>query len=299
MTGDPMIIKTKLYMDTVVQISVNSGKPSLYIEQKINRAFDAFRQVEDACSRFSPDSELMLACKQICLPITASPFLFEPLRFALEIAEWTDGIFDPTVGSWMENQGFNRHYLTGQLMNSESDDLATYHDIILNEHDRTLLLKKPLVIDLGAVAKGFAIDLAANELKEFEGFLINAGGDLFAGGVDPNRKPWRIGIQHPLQKDQIIHTVEISNEAICTSGSYERKSPKTEDLHHLINAKTKQSLNDWISCSVVAPFAMMADAFSTVSFLIGLDQGKKLIQQEELKAILITSELQIEKVGGL
>ncbi|MDB5055472.1 MAG: thiamine biosynthesis protein ApbE [Bacilli bacterium] len=70
-----------------------------------------------------------------------------------------------------------------------------------------LVLLKPLVIDLGAVAKGFAIDLAAHELKEFDGFLVNVGGDLYAGGTDESGKPWRIGIQHPEQKEQIIETI--------------------------------------------------------------------------------------------
>jgi thiamine biosynthesis lipoprotein len=292
-----MIKKTKLYMDTVVEIKVVCANLSKNAEQKIDRAFDAFRRVEDACSRFSPDSELMQACMQVHKPVAVSPFLFEPLKFALEIAKLTDGIFDPTVGRLMEEHGFNRHYLTGQTTNSAFGDMATYRDITLNEQDRTLLLQKPLVIDLGAVAKGFAIDLAANELKEFDGFVVNAGGDLFAGGVDQSGNPWKIGIQHPVQKDQIIQTIEISNEAICTSGSYERKSEKITDIHHLINPKTKKSPNDWISCSVIAPFAMMADAFSTVSFLLGIEKGKALIQHEQMKAILITSLLEIEKVG--
>lgn len=279
-------------MDTVVEISVIAAKPSKYIEQRIDHAFDAFRRVEDACSRFSPDSELMQACQQINKPVAVSPFLFEPLKFALEMAKWTDGIFDPAVGRLMEEHGFNHHYLTGHQTESVSDGLATYRDIILNEQDRTLLLLKPLVIDVGAVAKGFAIDLAANELKEFDGFVVNAGGDLYAGG------PWEIGIQHPVHKDQIIETIKISNEAVCTSGSYERKSG-IADIHHIVNPKTKHSPNEWISCSVIAPFAMIADAFSTASFLLGIDQGKRFIQEEELKAIFITSGLEVEKVGDV
>jgi thiamine biosynthesis lipoprotein len=291
--------KTRLFMDTVVDIQVVAWKSEDQAIDRINRAFHAFRTVEQACSRFSPDSELMVACRQIGTPVAVSPFVFEPLKFALEIAEWTGGLFDPTVGKAMEQYGFNRHYLTRQSIQSPASDSVSYRDIVLNEQDRTLCLLKPLVIDLGAVAKGFAIDLAAHELKEFDGFLVNAGGDLYAGGTDDNGNPWRIGIQHPEQKEQMIETIEISNEAICTSGSYERKSPITSDIHHLIHPKTKHSPNDWISCSVVAPFAMMADAISTSSFLLGLDGGKSLIEQADLKGILITSNLQVIKVGGI
>jgi thiamine biosynthesis lipoprotein len=292
--------KTKLYMDTVVDIQVVPGKWKYgEAEAKIDRAFEAFQKVEQACSRFSPDSELMEACQQIGIPVPVSPFIFEPLKFALEMAEWTDGVFDPTVGKVMEEHGFNRHYLTGQLIESPAAESVTYRDIVLNEQDRTLYLRKPLVIDLGAVAKGFAIDLAANELKEFEGFMVNAGGDLFAGGVDERGNPWEIGIQHPERSEDIIDTIELSNEAICTSGSYERKSAKVPGMHHIIHPKTKQSSNEWISCSAIAPFAMMADAFSTASFLLGAIGGQMLIEQAELRGILITSDLQIVRIGGI
>lgn len=286
-------------MDTVVDIQVISKKSKEETEEKINRAFQAFQKVEQACSRFTLSSELMQACQNVGTPVEISPFLFQPLFFAMEMAKLTDGIFDPTVGKTMEQSGFNRDYLTGNYMESFSADSVTYLDINLDQPTLTLTLKKPLVLDLGAVAKGFAIDLAANELKEFPGFIINAGGDLYAGGVDENGDPWKIGIQHPLQKDKIIETVEISNEAICTSGSYERRSQTMPDLHHILNPKTKRSPNQLISCSVIAPFAMMADAFSTTAFLIGTQKGKRLMEELNLKGFLISPELQIDRVGGI
>jgi FAD:protein FMN transferase len=291
--------KTKLYMDTVVDIKVVTRNSKEETEEKINRAFQTFQKVEQACSRFTTTSELKQASQIVGTPVEISPFLYEPLQFALEMAKLTDGLFDPTVGKVMELHGFNRHYLTGDTIESPSAEVVTYHDIELNQQTHTLLLKKPLVIDLGAVAKGFAIDLAANELKEFDGFVINAGGDLFAGGVDEKGKPWKIGIQHPYQKDKIMETIEISDEAICTSGSYERRNPTLPEGHHIVNPKTKCSPNELISSSVIAPFAMMADAFSTVSFLLGIKKGKSLLEELDLKGLLITPELQIVRIGGI
>lgn len=291
--------KTKLYMDTLVDIQVVSRKSKEEQEAKINRAFEVFQKVELACSRFTSNSELMKACQIVGDPVEVSPLLFEPLFMAVEVAKLTDGLFDPTVGKMMEVNGFNRHYLTGDYMESPFSDSVTYQDIVLDPQSRTLLLRKPLVIDLGAVAKGFAIDLAVNELKEFEGFMVNAGGDLFAGGVDEKGDPWKVGIQHPKQKGKLIETIEISNEAVCTSGSYERRKPNRQDLHHLVNPKTKRSPNEWISCSVIAPFAMMADAFSTAAFLLGVKEGKSLLEQLDLKGLFITSELQMDRIGGI
>src|SRR5665647_1834139 len=123
-----MMRKTKLYMDTVVDIQVVTRESKNHAEDQINRAFEAFYKVEQACSRFSQESELMMACRQIDTWVPVSPFIFEPLRFALEIAEWTDGLFDPTVGKTMEDYGFNRHYLTRQLIESSSANSATYRD---------------------------------------------------------------------------------------------------------------------------------------------------------------------------
>ena len=291
--------KTKLFMDTMVEIKVVTRKSREETEARINKAFEAFQRVEQACSRFTYSSELMKACQIVGAPVEISPLLFEPVNFAFEMAKLTDGLFDPTIGSVMEEYGFNRHYLTGDYIESPSSNHVTYQDIILDPLTSTLSIRKPLVIDLGAVAKGFAIDLAVNELKEFDGFTINAGGDLFAGGVDENGGPWKIGIQHPHQTDKIIETIYLTNQAICTSGSYERRNSDLPDLHHLVNPITKQSPNDWVSCSVIAPFAMMADAFSTASFLLGVKKGKKLLEQLDLQGILITSALQIERVGGI
>lgn len=288
-------------MDTVVEIKVvqNEEMAKEKVEEKIDRAFEAFRRVEEACSRFSRDSELMRACQVVQQPVQISPFLFEPLYFALEMAKLTDGKFDPAIGKLMEDQGYNRHYLTGEHMESLSAEFVTYKDIVLDKEERTLYLEKPLVVDLGAVAKGFAIDLAANELKDFDGFIVNAGGDLFAGGFDFSGRPWKIGIQHPEKKDQIIDVIEISNEAVCTSGSYERKSETLLGMHHIIDPITGSSPNDLVSSSVIAPFAMMADAFSTMAFLLGVKSGKEFIENVDLRGLLITPDLQIVRAGGI
>ncbi|MDN3017340.1 FAD:protein FMN transferase [Paenibacillus sp. BSR1-1] len=238
----------------------------------------------------------MQACQKLRTPVEISPFLYEPLFFAMEMAKLTDGLFDPAIGKVIEKAGFNRHYLTGEKMQSKADESANYQDVGLNPETRTLTINKPMVIDLGAVAKGFAIDLAANELEDFERFIVNAGGDLFAGGMDEKHNKWKIGIQHPYLKGKIIETIQICNEAICTSGSYERRSPLNKEGHHIVNPKTKNSPNEWVSCSVIAPYAMMADAFSTVAFL---PEGQIVMENLELKGLFITPELQFKRIGGI
>ncbi|WNQ12830.1 FAD:protein FMN transferase [Paenibacillus aurantius] len=291
--------RTKWYMDTFVDIQAVPGRGvTEEAAAGIERAFGAFRKVEQACSRFSPDSELMTICRltPAGTPVSVSPLLYEPLQFALELAEWTGGRFDPSLGGRMEGLGFNRHYLTGETMRSAVSGSATYRDIVLNGEDRSVTLLQPLVLDLGAVAKGFAIDLAARELAGLQGFRINAGGDLYAGGVNEQGRPWEIGIRHPFKQESTIWEMTLSDQAVCTSGGYERPSPLQPGTHHLIDPPTGRSPGEWASCSIIAPYAMMADALATAVFVMGRE-GLGLVEEAEAAAVLVTSDGSIVQAG--
>jgi thiamine biosynthesis lipoprotein len=284
-----------LHMDTVVHIKVVSSQPETMVMDAIHRAFEAFRCVEETCSRFDPESELSSLTRQIERPMKVSPILFEAIRFAWEVAHLTQGVFDPTIGHTMESYGFNRHYLTGQISNFSIDKAASisYLDIVLDESEQTVMLLKPLVLDLGAVAKGLAIDLAQKELNGFEGIMINAGGDIFVGGLNEREEPWLVGIQHPSHKDDIICALKLTNAAICTSGSYERVSSKTVNSHHLIDPLSGKSVHHMVSCTVIAPYAMMADAFSTAAFILGSEKGLAQLENVGLDGLCILNSLEM------
>ncbi|MCD7036072.1 FAD:protein FMN transferase [Metabacillus sp. GX 13764] len=281
--------KASIYMDTTVTIQVVLRDSNIRsASQAVQRAFLAFRHVEQVCSRFSSDSEVMQLIKKAGTPQPASDTLFEAVRFALAVAKETNGAFDPAIGGLMEDYGFNRHYLTRKRQHSDlAEKDGAYTDIELDEAARTILLKKPLILDLGAVAKGLAIDLAAMELNKFEGFLINAGGDIYAGGLNEHGEKWKVGIQDPAEKDKLAGTIELSNKAICTSGSYARRSPVNAAEHHLMHPSLKKSAGSLVSCTVLAPFAMMADAFSAAAFILGPDNGKALLERAGLQGMLI------------
>jgi len=285
--------KSSLFMDTVVSFKVVTTKSSIEVNNSMNMAFQAFRKVEDICSRFNQESEVMQLLNHVGVPVVVSDILFEAIRFAYEVAKLTKGVFDPTVGFTLESYGFNRHYLTREKIESNLEPITpiSYKDIVLNNENKTVLLKKPLIIDLGAVAKGFAIDLAARALNQFEGYLIDAGGDIYAGGLNEEDELWSIGIRNPLNTDDMIHVLKVSNMAVCTSGNYERVGPIDENKQHLINPSTKKSANDSISSTVLAPFAMMADAFSTAAFIFGKEDGIKLLEDHDINGMIITPSL--------
>jgi thiamine biosynthesis lipoprotein len=292
---------TALHMDTVVQMKVVSAQRKESVQQALRLAYAAFRSVEEACSRFDEKSELRHLMTQIGVPVHVSPILFEALRFAWEIANLTCGAFDPTIGHIMEAHGFNRHYLTGVETHSAilAATYISYLDIILDDKQRTVRLLKPMVIDLGAVAKGLAIDLAKKELQDFEGFIIDAGGDVFVSGLNEHEEPWHVGLRHPYARDELICTLNLTDAAICTSGNYERISPIIDNAHHLMDPRTQTSSHGIVSCTVVAPYAMMADAFSTAVLILGVETGLNLLDNVGLIGLCFTSKLEVHMTKNM
>jgi thiamine biosynthesis lipoprotein len=281
-------------MDTIVTIKVVSDQSEQVLNAAINQAVKQFYQVEQTCSRFDPESELMRLSRQTGAEVSVSPILFQSIKFAVEIAEETDGAFDPTIGRRMEMRGFSRNYMTQTQICSPFADGKTvsYKNIIVNDRNRSVRLTEPLVVDLSAVAKGMAIDLAAKNLRDsgYEHFMIEAGGDTYVGGCNEKQLPWRIGIRDPKNRSKLIGTVLISDSAICTSGDYERLSSAVPGENHLIDPHSDISPQNISSCTVIAPFAMLADAFSTAVFVMGADCGLKKIEDIGLDCVMITGK---------
>jgi len=294
-------VESCLLMGTVVSIRVVGNGPVADMQNAIGRAFAAMRFVESTCSRFNEDSALRELCRHPGEPMRVPEVLFETIRVAVEMSALTDGAFDPTVGGVLESHGFNRHYITDELVETHvaSAGKVNYRDISLDEIERTVLLHKPMLLDLGAVAKGLAVDLAAKELADWDGFAIDAGGDLYLHGVDFTGEPWTVGIQHPLAKDAMMCWLQITDAAVCTSGSYERRSPMANDIHHLIDPKTGNSAHGLLSCTVVAPLALLADAVSTAAFVLGATRATEFVSALDLHALCISDTLKITMTDSM
>lgn len=286
--------ETRLLMGTVVSIDI-VGDNQNKLEEAMTSAFDAMGVVAAICSRFDENSDLHALCRRPGEWVQVPDVLFEALRIARELSELTDGAFDPTVGAALTRLGFTRHYVTGEMVEmQETDPTATFHDIILNETTRQVYLKKPMLLDLGAIAKGLAIDLAAGALQGFDGFAINAGGDVYVHGEDSVGEQWTIGIQHPDFKEKRIAWLQATDLAVCTSGSYERRSPVDPAAHHLLPYGRDNRGCGLVSCTVVAPLAVLADAVSTAAFLLGEHRAMGFIEDAALAGLCIDEKLTLE-----
>jgi len=269
-------------------------------EAAIERAFGWFQEIERRCTRFSQHSELMRLRAQPGVPVPASAILFEAVRFALMVAEESGGAFDPTVGHRVAALGFNREHRTGEIVRPAiiPHDDVTYRDVQLDPERRTITLRRPLTLDLGAVAKGLAVDTAARELAPFRDFAIDAGGDLYLGGSNPHGDPWCIGIRHPRRDHELIDSLRVSNQAVCTSGDYERRTPEGA-VHHILDPRTGESSQAVASATVVAPGAMLADALATAAFVLGPEDGIAFLNRMGVDGLIVTPELERYETRGL
>jgi thiamine biosynthesis lipoprotein len=256
----------------------------------IARAFEWFREVERRCSRFDETSELRMLSSQPGRPVPVSEIVFSATQFALMVAEDTGGAFDPTVGDDMESRGFDRHYVTGRRVARMPDaGGASYRDLDLDPVARTITLRRPLVLDLGAVAKGLAIDLAAQELAPCRDFAIDAGGDLYVSGRNAGGDPWSVGIRHPRNPGETIDVVHLTDTAICTSGDYERT---TAHGPHILDPREGRRAGALASATAVAPTAMLADALATAAFVLGPRDGLALLERHGAAGVLVSTSLE-------
>jgi thiamine biosynthesis lipoprotein len=289
-------VRTEAVMGTLVTIHV--VRPGPEVDAAIDRAFGWFHEIEARCTRFSPQSELMQLTAQAGVPVPASAILYEAVRFALMVAEESGGAFDPTVGHRMEARGFNREHRTGEIIRTGivPDEDITYRDVQLDPDRRTITLLRPLTLDLGAVAKGLAVDTAARELEPFRDFAIDAGGDLYLGGANPRGAPWSVGIRHPRPDhegdNELIDRLRISNQAVCTSGDYERRT-------HILDPRTKTPSDRVASATVVASGAMLADALATAAFVLGPEDGIQLLIRLGVEGLIVTPGLERFETRGL
>src|SRR6202035_286313 len=213
---------------------------AIHREETVESAFEWFRRIEESCTRFEARSELRQLTAQVGIAVPVSAILYEAVQFALAVAEESSGAFDPTVGHAMETRGFNQEYRTGQTIRSdiEPSGSGSYRDVRLDPSRKTITLLRPLILDLGAVAKGLAIDLAARELQPFENFAIDAGGDLYLAGCNSDGEPWSVGVRHPRRDHELIDSLRVSNRAVCTSGDYERRTATEGNSHHILDPRS-------------------------------------------------------------
>ncbi|NLI92097.1 MAG: FAD:protein FMN transferase [Peptococcaceae bacterium] len=289
--------ETRFLFDTEVYIEAHGWEAKQAGLQVLDRMGD----LDAKLNKFKAGSELdkinQAAGQQ---PVEVSDLTFEVIAQSLQIAETTGGAFDPTVGPLMALWGFGSQEKQTVPSNKEISEylkLVGYQKVILDQANKTVYLtRKGMMLDLGAIAKGYAVDQAVQILKEhnISSALVSAGGNIYTIGRRTNGSPWQIGIRDPASKEKIVGYIQLENQAIDTSGDYERFFwANGKKYSHIIDPRTGYPAQGVSGCTVIMPQAAQADAFATAAFVLGVDKGLDLIEEDNSPGVMIDSQGQM------
>jgi thiamine biosynthesis lipoprotein len=274
---DP-VEKTYLYFDTFIRISLYPAdrEPG---EKLFSMIDEEFERIQGRFGYGNSAIASLLAERNEPLILSGEDRVL--LKRALAFCEQTGGAFDITVGLLEQVWGFKDGDPHVPLKGEIADALrhTGYEHVILR--DSTLFLKKDVLIDLGGISKGHAVDRAVHLLREREitAGLVDAGGDLRVFGNKPDGSRWIIGIRHPEERGAILATFKIDSGAVATSGNYERSFVEDSTLyHHIIDPRTGYPAALCVSVTILADDAVTADALATAVFVLGPEKGMELVE---------------------
>lgn len=266
-------------------------------KEALYNAFQEINRIENLLSSHKKDSEISKINSEAAItPVKVSAETFAIIKRAIAYSKKFDGMFDISIGPITELWGFNDDKEITIPQKEKLNSLlkvVDYKNVILNDQHTTVSFAvKGMKLDLGGIAKGYAIDKAAELLKQqgIQRFLINAGGDIYASGLKSNNKKWRVGIKHPRKPHALLAAFELNDFAVATSGDYERYAEiNGKRYHHIINPRTGFPSNFCQSVTVFAPTAEEADVWATYLFVIGVNNYKNNRADSSVPAIFVDS----------
>jgi FAD:protein FMN transferase len=253
----------------------------------------------DVYSTWVEDSELgRLNTSPPGQAVEVSPELMAVLAMAKKLHLETSEAFDITIGPLVNMWGFGpqsapatRPAAAAIEQNRQKLGMA---DLLLDETNRTVLKQKPLELDLSAIAKGYAVDAAANLLvqKGYAAFLVEIGGEIRVQGLRPDHKPWVIAIEAPRADARVAYDALANyGETIAVAGSGDYRNFREIDgkvYSHEIDPRTGYPVSHNLAAvTVVADSAASADAWATALMVLGPYEGKALADSENLAAYFI------------
>jgi thiamine biosynthesis lipoprotein len=272
--------------------------------QAIDAVMDEMRHIDDSMSTFKPTSEVSLVNRMAAQePVKISAELFGLLQTALEYSRITNGAFDITYASVGFMYDFHEHKRPTEAQIASALPAVNYHHLLLDARTQTVRFSQAGVrIDLGGIAKGFAVDRGIEILQQrgITRALVTAGGDSRIIG-DRFGKPWVVGIRHPDHQDQVVARIPLVDTAISTSGDYEHYfDDNGVRYHHIIDPHTGHSASKVRSATVIAPTATRTDGLSKTAFVLGPEEALKIYNTlPDVDAILIAPDGRVLYSKGL
>jgi thiamine biosynthesis lipoprotein len=304
----------RMVMGTFARVVVVAANRDI-ANKCIEAAFAEIRKVDELMSSYKSDSQISIVNREgFKHVVEVSDSVYEVLQRSIEFSRLTNGAFDITVGPLVDL--FHSSEKTEVAPSEEEITRAKakvgFEKLELNNQDKTVRFTvEGMRLDLGGIAKGYAVDKAIEAAKKAGavGAMVDIGGDIRCFGIDPKGKDnWLIGLQNPSTssdagEDSILLELKLTSKAVATSGDYQQfVLIKDKRYSHIINRQTGTSSEGLSSVTIIADNATDADALATSVSVTGMDMGLALIEKlPDTEAILIMSppEYKLIKTSGV
>ena len=266
----------------ITVVAENEAQGNAYIDLAVAE----ISRIEKMISSWDSLSETSEIIKNAGIqPVKVDAELFDLIARAIKISELTDGAFDITYASmdriW-KYDGTMKSLPTEEEI-KQSVEKVGYKNIVLDPKNQTVFLKKTgMRIGFGAIGKGYSADKAKQLLisKGVKAGIMNASGDLTTWGTQPDGSPWMVGITNPLNKNKVFSWFPLDNNAVVTSGNYEKFVEFNGKRYtHIIDPRTGWPVSGLTSVTIFAPKAELADALATSVFVMGRETGLDFVNQ--------------------
>ena len=267
--------------------AVLAGKDPDFLRDAGNDALDEVERLEERLSHYRSDSEICdLNLRAPYGPVRVEPGLFRLIRRAVRLSEATGGAFDPTAGPLVKCWGFFRGQgrSPDEAAVAEAKERVGTHLLELDEAGSTVRYRRPGVeIHLGAIGKGYAVDLAVARLRSvgITAALVHGGtSTVYALGVPPGATAWEVGLCDPGNREQRLAVIPLRDRALSTSGDYEQFFEwEGKRFSHILDPRTGRPAAGVRSATVLADNATDTDALSTAAFVDGVAGGPRLLER--------------------
>ena len=296
---------TRFMMDTLIQVDI-WGADKEKNQESLANCLNIMQEVSEKADRYSKTSECALVNENAGIkPVKVSDDIFDMVDFVVgKEYRQVDITLGPVIDLWQSA------HETKKLPDGDAVKDALFltgkDKIVIDSQSRTVYLKeKGMSLDLGAVAKGWAVEKGAKYLAERKDIIcaiINGGGNIKVIGTKPDKKPWRIAVQDPKNAERAVGVLNLKGgEAVATSGDYQRYVEiDGKKYHHLLSPDTGYPVNENISVTVVCEDAFLADYYSTLLFLLPAKDAIMISEKAPLSgAVIIDAEGYVYVSGNL
>jgi FAD:protein FMN transferase len=264
------------------------------LKRIVNSALDEVDRIDRLMSHYKPDSPLSRINREArTAPVKVEPELFDFIKECLRYSRESDGAFDITVGPLMKAWGFFRGEgrMPREIELANARDKVGYQHVTINEETKTVRFDRAGVeLDLGGIAKGYAVDRAVNILKQrgIERALVSAGGSTIYGlGSPPGGNGWEVDVQDPMDHKKSAATVFLKNRALSVSGSYEKFFDVDGVRYsHVMDPRTGRPVQNVLSVAVVTGSGTTGDALDNVFYVLGVEKSRTFLQRYPATEVL-------------